>query len=111
MKIHLLLCVTLNMLLIEMTAQTISNTRNEITAISIVPQPTKLTPVTGSFTITNRTQIIVPNAHADIRRVAQKFADKLKIDGTNVSIIDLNSSKSNTNVIFFLKNRQRRLGY
>ena len=110
MKIHLLLCVTFNMLLIGLTAQTISNTRNEITAISIVPQPTKLTPVTGSFTITNRTQIIVPNAHADIRRVAQKFADKLKIDGTNVSIIDLNSSKSNTNVIFFLKTDKEGLG-
>ncbi len=110
MKIQLLICVTLNMFIIEMTAQKISNIRNEFTTLSIVPQPTKLTPVTGSFTITNRTKIIVPNANADIRRVAQKFADRLKVDRTNVSVIDLNNSKSNVNVIFFLKTDKEGLG-
>lgn len=111
MKIQLMLCLILNIGIIRMTAQTQTNTKNDMIPINIVPQPTKLTAVSGSFTITNRTQIIVPNANEGIRRVAQQLADHIKIDGTSVSVIDLNNSKSNINVIFFLENRQRRLRY
>ena len=83
MKIQLILCVFWVIGILKTTAQTNSNTKNEISPISIVPQPTKLIPVTGSFTITNRMSIIVPNANSGIRRVAQQFADRIKIDGTN----------------------------
>ncbi len=110
MKIQLFLCLCLNIGIIKLASQTLINTKNEIIPISIVPQPAKLTPVTGSFTITNRTQIIVPNAEADIRRVAQQLANRIKIDGTNVSVIDLKDSKSNIKVIFFLKTDKEDLG-
>lgn len=110
MKIQLMLCLILNIGIIRMTAQTQTNTKNDMIPINIVPQPTKLTAVSGSFTITNRTQIIVPNANEGIRRVAQQLADHIKIDGTSVSVIDLNNSKSNINVIFFLKTDKEGLG-
>lgn len=99
--------------LLNMKAQTKPKTsviKPEVTPLSILPQPTKLTPVTGSIVITNRTQIIVPNEQPDIRRVAQILADRFKLDGTKVSVIDINDSKSNINVIFFLKSENEGLG-
>jgi hexosaminidase len=108
MKAKLLLCVFLIVGVLKMQIQ--AQIKTEVTPISILPQPTKLTPVTGNFTITNATKMIVPNDNADILRVALMFADRLKIDGTKVPIIDLNNSKSNTNVIFFLKTEDEDLG-
>ena len=75
----------------------------ESTPLSIVPQPAKVTRADGVFAITNRTQIVVPNGNLGLRAVAQLLADRLKLDGTRVSVIDLNALKSTTNVIFFIK--------
>ena len=84
--------------------------KTESTPISILPQPSKLTPVTGSFLITSRTHIIVPNEQKEIRRVAEMFASRLSINGTKLTIVDVNKSKSNINAIFFLKNDNQSLG-
>ena len=84
--------------------------KTEVTPLSILPLPTKAIAVTGSIIITNKTQIVVPNGDSETRRVAQGFADRFKLDGTNVSVIDINSSKSTANVIFFLKNDSEDLG-
>jgi hexosaminidase len=88
----------------------VASNRLEVSPLSIVPQPTKLTPVTGSITVTDRTQIIVPNEDAAVRRVAVMLSDRFKLDGTKVSVIDINDSKSNTNVIFFLKASKEEVG-
>ena len=82
----------------------------ESTSLSIVPQPAKVTRTDGVFAITNRTQIIVPNGNTGFRAVAQLLADRLKLDGTRVSVIDLNASKSTTNVIFFIKTEVDEVG-
>lgn len=110
MKVKSILFAVFIMSFVKLAAQTPSAIKTQVTSLSIVPQPTKLTPVTGTFTITNRTQIIVPNGNADIRDVAQAFADRFKLDGTKVSVIDINDSKSNVNVIFFLKSDDNDLG-
>ena len=82
----------------------------ESTPLSIVPQPAKVTRTDGVFAITNRTQIAVPNGNTSFRAVAQLLADRLKLDGTRVSVIDLNASKSTTNVIFFIKTDKDEVG-
>lgn len=82
----------------------------ENSRLSIVPQPYKLTQTDGVFALTNRTQIIVPNDNAGFRRVAQLLADRLKLDGTKVSVIDLNASKSTSNVIFFMEIDKKDVG-
>ena len=90
MKVKSILFAVFVISFVKLAAQTPSAIKTQVTSLSIVPQPTKLTPVTGTFTITNRTQIIVPNGNSDIRDVAQAFADRFKLDGTKVSVIDIN---------------------
>ncbi|MBL7813443.1 MAG: family 20 glycosylhydrolase [Saprospiraceae bacterium] len=110
MKTKTLLVVLLLSTIQLLSAQTNPATKTEVTPLSIVPQPTKLIPVTGSFIISARTQFIVPNDDKGIREVAQYFADRLKIDGTKVPVIDINDSKSTANVVFFLKSSDDDLG-
>jgi hexosaminidase len=78
--------------------------------LSIVPIPAQMSVGTGNFIISPRTQIVVPNADPAFRRVAQLFADRLRIDGTKVAVIDLNNSKSITNTIVFIKTDTEGLG-
>lgn len=82
----------------------------ENTPLSIVPQPAKVTRTDGAFAVTSRTQIIVPNGDSGFQAVAQLLSDRLKLDGTKVAVIDLNASKSTTNVIFFIKTDKNEVG-
>jgi hexosaminidase len=75
---------------------------------TIIPQPTKLVAATGNFTISNKTAIYVETAEA--RLAAKALTDKLKIDGTTLKVEDLNKSKTDNNVIFFLKTDDSALG-
>ncbi len=108
MRAFLLLLLTYSLSL-SLTAQKMLPTV-ENTPLSIVPQPAKLTRTDGVFALTNRSQIIVPNGDIGFRRVAQLLADRLKLDGTRVSVIDLNGSKSTSNVIFFIKISENEVG-
>lgn len=76
--------------------------------LSIVPKPLKAVAVAGSFNLTNKTVIYVENAEA--RTAAKALTDKLKIDGTILQVNDLNNTKTNDNVIFFLKTDDSALG-
>jgi hexosaminidase len=85
-----------------MSAQNVTSTM-ESSSLSIVPQPAMLSLSDGVFLLSNRTQIIVPNGDEGFRRVATLLADRLKIDGSKVPIIELNASKSMYNVVYFMK--------
>jgi hexosaminidase len=78
--------------------------------ISIVPQPVNISPSDGVFSLNNRTQIVVPSGDAGFRRVAQLLTERLKIDGTKLSIVDINASKSTNNVVFFIKMDKSEMG-
>jgi hexosaminidase len=80
----------------------------QVASLSIIPKPTKAVAVVGNFTITNKTVIYVEIPEARI--AAKALSDKLKIDGTSVKIEDLNKSKTDNNVIFFLKTDDTALG-
>jgi hexosaminidase len=80
----------------------------QVSPLSIIPQPTKLVVATGSFTISTKTAIYVETAEA--RLAAKALTDKLKIDGTMLKVEDLNKSKTDNNVIFFLKTNDSALG-
>ena len=108
MRASLLFLLTCSLSL-SLTAQKMLPTA-ENTPLSIVPQPAKLIRTDGVFALTNRSQIIVPNGDTGFRRVAQLLADRLKLDGTKVSVIDLNASKSTANVIFFIKIAKNEVG-
>jgi hexosaminidase len=87
---------------------TLSPLSAQVSSLSIIPKPTKAVAVTGSFTISNKTVIYVETPEGRI--AAKALSDKLKIDGTLVKIEDLNKSKSDNNVIFFLKTDDVALG-
>lgn len=80
----------------------------QVNPLSIVPKPTKIVSVTGSFNISNKTALYIQSPEA--RLAAKALADRLKTDGTNVKIEDLNKSKTDKNVIFFLKTEDSALG-
>jgi hexosaminidase len=81
-----------------------------VVPLSIVPQPAQLTRLDGQFSITNRTQIVVPNGESGVKRVAQLLAERLKLDGTKVAIVDLNAAKTTSNVIYFIKTTKNDVG-
>jgi hexosaminidase len=78
--------------------------------LSIIPAPAKIGTTSGSFTVTNKTTIVLPNGQADWRGVGQGLANRFKLDGTVLPIVELNNSKSTTNVIFFIQNDKMDLG-
>ncbi len=94
---------------LSLNAQT-SVTSVEDTPLSILPQPASISQSDGVFVINNRTQIILPNGDEGFKRVAQLLNERLKIDGTKLSIVDINNSKSTNNVLFFIKTDKNELG-
>ena len=82
-------------------------TQSTAQTVSVVPKPAKMIVGEGRFTISNKTKIYVSN-DAEARRVAQEFANRLKIDGTIVSVSNFstNASKSGSNAIFFILNEK-----
>jgi hexosaminidase len=80
----------------------------QVSPLSIIPKPTKLVATTGSFTISSKTVIYVETDEA--RLAAKALYDKLKIDGTIGKIDNLNNSRTDNNVIFFLKTDDTALG-
>ncbi len=94
-----------------------SNSKNKIAKtdilvenapLSIVPKPMSATVTSGSFSITNKTIIYVSDEES--KNVAKSLVNRLKIDGTVVSIVDLNNAKADKNVIFFIKTTENSLG-
>jgi hexosaminidase len=70
--------------------------------ISIIPKPTKLSELTGSFTLTNQVKIYVTDTA--LRKVAQQLVTKLKsADGTSLNIINEIPNGIIKNGIIFLK--------
>ena len=78
------------------------------TPISIIPKPLKLNTVAGNFIITSKTIIYIGVPEA--QPIADLLASRLKMDGTSVSIQDINKAKTDRNVIFFLKTDDKALG-
>jgi hexosaminidase len=87
---------------------TLSPLSAQVASLSIIPKPTKVVAVAGNFTISNKTVIYVETPESRVS--AKALSDKLKIDGTSVKIEGLNKSKTDNNVIFFLKTDDATLG-
>jgi hexosaminidase len=76
--------------------------------ISIIPKPTKLNELTGSFTLTNQVKIYVTDTA--LRKVAQQLVAKLKsADGTLLSIVNEIPNGIIKNGIIFLKSNDAML--
>ena len=93
-NITLLTCFMLSSLFLQ--SQDITNTAD----IALTPRPTSIWREDGYFFITSKTIIAVPNNDVEYRRIAQLLVDRLKIDGTKVSIVDVKALKTDKNVIF-----------
>jgi hexosaminidase len=76
--------------------------------INIIPQPTKLNVLTGSFTLTNQVKIYAEDA--ELRKVAQQLVNKLKaVDGTALSIANEMPNGIIKNGIIFMKSNDASL--
>jgi hexosaminidase len=65
--------------------------------ISIIPQPVSLTAGTGSFSLTNSSQIEIATSDADVKRIADSLSKKIATaTGYNIPVKTVSSS-SNTN--------------
>ena len=79
-----------------------------LSSINIIPQPSKLNILTGSFTLTNQVKIYVDDAN--LKRVAQQLVNKLKTaDGTTLNIVGEIPSGIIKNGILFLKSNDATL--
>lgn len=96
-KTHVAACLAMFMMCIKTSAQ-----------LSILPQPQKLVAVSGSFYLNNKTIIYVETE--ETRAAIKALTDKIKIDGTQPKVLDLNNTTTNDNVIFFLKTDDSALG-
>jgi hexosaminidase len=75
---------------------------------NIIPQPSKLTVLTGSFTLNNQVKIYVEDA--ELKPIAQQLVTKLKTaDGTSLSILTETPNGIIKNGVLFLKSNDATL--
>lgn len=77
--------------------------QNPINEVHILPKPMRMTIGNKHFSISKKTQIVVPNDDESIQKVAQLLSEKFKLAGTIIPVVPSNKAKNAKNSIFFTK--------
>ena len=79
-----------------------ANVKQELEEISIIPLPSNLEKKEGSFTVSDKTKIIVHKADDDVLRIAKMLAEKFrKAGGLEIEVTESNDKNIPADAIYF----------
>ena len=89
-----------------------STTIMQASNYNIIPIPTSLIPLKGTFTFNKHTRILYDRNHPEIMKLAQQFADQFElVSGIKLSLKEISGDDTTNSIIFQSISETNKEGY